>query len=372
MKNPVIACSGLGYVRRGNEAWAQTVAEALQQVGYLVRLVGGGPLPGCRCDYTRIWNIPRDWFAWRPILSWGTRYALEQQTFARSLANHIAKSLPEIVHAADPVLAYRLLLLSRHLGFELVYKDGLLLEHAYWKQFKWVQVLAPHYRDAAHRAGVSVDRCFVIPHMVDLKRFYPRTDTVSARQEILGPDIPEQAIVILAVGDFAPGSNKRLEWIIDEVSRLETHRPVHLLLAGQASATDIARVRRQCQILGNRVHLRPNTPADTMAHLYRAADVMAHAALREPFGIVLLEAMACGVPVIGHSGHAVTEWIIGNGGCTVDMTVPGHLSSTLQKWNNDPKLRFDLGILARQRVEEHFSPENVVPLYRQLYSAIRG
>ena len=99
---------------------------------------------------------------------------------------------------------------------------------------------------------------------------------------------------------------------------------------------------------------------------------MVHAALREPFGIVLLESMACGVPVIGHSGHSVTGWIIGHGGCTVDMTAQGALSAMLRTWNDNPSLRFDLGMAARERVLEHFSPAIITPLYRQLYSLVKA
>jgi glycosyltransferase involved in cell wall biosynthesis len=188
----------------------------------------------------------------------------------------------------------------------------------------------------------------------------------------LGTNLPENALIVLGVGDFSAGSNKRLDWIINEVDRTDLGNNVHLVLAGQASFADIQRVTKLCQKLGDRVHLRPNTSPDSMRTLYQVADVMVHAALREPFGIVLLESMACGVPVIGHSGHSVTGWIIGNGGCTVDMTVSGELSATLRTWNDNPKLRFDFGMAARERVLEHFSPAIITPLYRQFYSVVNS
>ena len=368
----VIACSGLGHVCRGNEAWAHTVAEAIHNDGYPVRLVGGGPLPNFSCDYTRIRNIPRDWFGWRPFISWPKRYAWEQQSFAWALQNHLRQKPASLIHVADPVLAYRLKLSSPSAGYELIYKDGLLLGPLWWRQFKWVQVLAPQYRDEAISMGVAVDRCHVIPHMVNTQKFVQPDNKARIKFEVLGTNLPENALIVLGVGDFSAGSNKRLDWIINEVDRTDLGNNVHLVLAGQASFADIQRVTKLCQKLGDRVHLRPNTPPDSMRMLYQVADVMVHAALREPFGIVLLESMACGVPVIGHSGHSVTGWIIGNGGCTVDMTVPGELSATLRTWNDNPKLRFDFGMAARERVLEHFSPAIITPLYRQFYSVVNS
>ena len=372
MSNTIIACSGLGRVCRGNEAWAQTIAEALHHDGDQVILVGGGPLLDCQCDYTCLWNIPRDWFGWRSFISWQKRYAWEQQSFAWALQNHLRQKSARLVHVADPVLAYRLKLSSPSAGYEVIYKDGLLLGPLWWRQFKWVQVLAPQYRDDAISIGIAVNRCHVIPHMVNTQKFVPPDNKARLKFEVLGTDLPENALVVLGVGDFSAGSNKRLDWIVNEVERTGLGNNIQLVLAGQASFADIQRVKKLCQKLGDRVHLRPNTPPDAMRRLFQAADIMVHAALREPFGIVLLESMACGVPVIGHSGHSVTGWIIGNGGCTVDMTVSGELSAMLRTWNDNPKLRFDFGMAARQRVLDHFSPAIITPLYRQLYSLVKA
>jgi len=335
-----------------------------------MRLAGGGPLADCQCPYTQIWNIPRDWPAWRPFFSWATRYAWEQQSFARALEFHLKRNPAGVVHVADPVLAYRLSLKSRALGYELIYKDGLLLGPAWWKQFRWVQVLAPHYRDDAVAQGINVDHCFVIPHMVDPDRFHPVADKLSARRKVLGHPIPPEAMVIVAAGDFSVGSKKRLDWIVSEVQKLDRGFPVHLVLAGQASPADVSSMRALCAPLGDRVHLRPNTPPADMVALYQSADIMAHAALREPFGIALIEGMACGVPVIGHAGHAVTGWIIGEGGATVDMTLSGALASLVNNWLANPNLVADLGHAARERALAYFSPAAVVPLYKQLYGQV--
>jgi glycosyltransferase involved in cell wall biosynthesis len=108
-----------------------------------------------------------------------------------------------------------------------------------------------------------------------------------------------------------------------------------------------------------------------MPRLYQAADVFAHTALREPFGIVFIEAMSSGLPAVGHR-FPVTDWIIGAGGATVDMTRPGDLARMLDLWRREPNLRLDLGAAARDRVETEFTAGRNLPRYRQLYAAVRA
>jgi glycosyltransferase involved in cell wall biosynthesis len=252
-----------------------------------------------------------------------------------------------------------------------VYKDGLLLGPEWCRRFDWVLVLAPYYFEEAVKAGIKTDRWFIIPHIVDVAHFAPPTDRLLARRAVLGDSAPDGAFVVLAAGDFALQSNKRLDWVVSEVTSLGPDSGVHLLLAGQAAPEDVRRVEDLCRPLGARVHLRPNTPPEKMPDLYRAADAFAHASLREPFGIVFIEALATGIPVVGHR-FPVTEWIIGDGGTTVDMTSPGELARVLDRWRREPSLRRDFGAVARSRAISTFTAEQIVPLYRQLYAAVRA
>jgi type III pantothenate kinase len=304
-------------------------------------------------------------------LPWGRRYAYEQQTFAWALAHRLRRDQPAITHIGDPVLAHRLSLQSQRGGFRVVYKDGLLLGPEWCRRFDWVHVEAPYYRDEAAKAGVKTDRWYVIPYIADVTRFRPVTDRTLARRAVLGPEVPDDAFVVVAVGDFAEESHKRLGWVISEVASLGSDLGVHLLLAGQATADQVRRIADLCRPLGKRAHLRPNTPPEQMSALYQAADAFAHAALREPFGVVFLEALASGLPAVGHP-FPVTAWIIGEGGATVDMTRPGELAATLDRWRRDAGLRRDLGALGRERAATVFSAGRIVPLYRQLYAAVRA
>lgn len=363
-----IACSGLGHIRRGNETWAQGVAEGLHAAGVSVELLGGGPLPGTQCRYTRLANLPRESFLTRSWVSWHRRYRAEQLSMAGNLLLRGAGRRFEILHVADPDLALQMHRRSPS-ALRVIYKDGLLLGPPFCRHFNYVQVLAPYYLDMARNQGVDTRNWFVIPHFVNHNRFHPISDKRAAR-EALGLRGAADALVVLAVGDFSPASNKRLAWIVNEFAALGPESSAHLLLAGQSSASEFTRFELHAKtILGERVHLFSNLQADQIARVYQAADVFAHAALAEPFGIVLLEAMASGLPIAGHQ-FPVTEWIIGTGGEAIDMTQQGRLSTLLRFWESDPALRRELGSRARMRAMSVFCEDKIIPRYQSMYSKV--
>jgi glycosyltransferase involved in cell wall biosynthesis len=362
-----IACSGVGHVARGNETWAHGLAEALHAAGEPVTLFGHGPLK-VRCPYSRIATVRRDHWLWRRWAAWGRRYAWEQSLFALILSRRLRAAGCDIVHTGDPQIAWGLHKRRRQTGCAVIYKDGLLLGPVWNRNFEHVQVLAPHYLAEAQRDGVNTVGWRVIPHFTDPEKFTPAPDPQAARQAILGDAVPHDALVVLAAGALARQSNKRLDWIARELTGLPE---AHLLVVGQAETADRTAFEQELRpLLGARLHLRTNAAPADMPRFYQAADLFAHAALREPFGIVFIEALASGLPVLGHR-FPVTGWIIGDGGVALDMEAPGALTAALRELAANPVRRRELGLQARMRALAAFSPTAVLPLYRKLYAAIR-
>jgi len=369
MPRIAIACSGLGHVHRGNETWAQTVAEGLHRKGMPVTLLGGGKLESA-CPYVHIPNWRRDHPLMRRWVSWGRRYLIEQCTFEIVLARWLKTHPYDVVHMADPALAWRTHRRLRGTKTRVIYQDGLLLSTPWCSKFEWVQVLAPHYREVAAAAGVPTQRWFVIPQLVEPRNFAVPTCRDDIRAEVLGERLPPTSLAVIAVGDMSPEAQKRLDWLVAEVQKIPSDHEVHLMVIGNAhgagATTFIDESRRK---LGARFHPFTNVPAAEMPRYYQTADVFAHAALREPFGIVFVEAMACGLPAVGHT-FPVTQWIIGEGGAIVDMTRPGALSELLVHWHEHPEQRRQLGLKARGRVEQVFALDRVIPLYQSMYEAV--
>lgn len=362
-----IACSGLGWVRRGNETWAQGTAEALHRRAVNVTLFGGGPL-ACSCGYRRIPTLRRDHAAWRGLVDWGRRYALEQSLFAALLSWRLGRGRHDIVHTGDPQVAWGLDRRRQRHDATVVYKDGLLLGPGWCAHFDWVQVLAPHYLDAGSGAGLDTSNWRVIPHFIDPERFQSPKSKIQLRQELLGAALPSNAKLVLAAGALAARSNKRLDWIVREVAAVPD---VHLLVVGQAEPEDVRAFESLARpLLRARLHLRTNLPPEQMPGYFLAADVFAHAALKEPFGIVLIEALAAGLPVLGHS-FPVTRWIIGDGGASLNMEAAGELSAFVRNLLATPRQLQALHNAARERARREFSPDAILPRYEAMYADIR-
>lgn len=365
-----VACSGLGWVRRGNETWARGLGELLASAGEPVVLYGGGECP-VQCRFERLWNVRRDAFPWPRHVPWHVRYLWEQRTFSWSLGRRLRQERGGLLHLADPLLAELMRRRAREWGIRVAYKDGMRLGPEWCARFDWVQVLAPHYKHEAEKRGVDVRRWFVIPHSVDTKRFHPAADSVRARRECPGGALPPKAFVGLVVGDFAPDSRKRLDWLVTEFARLPESLQAHLVVVGNGKPREIAAFeRRMHRVLGDRLQIRTNLDRDALAGLYRAADVFVHAALMEPFGIVFLEAMASGLPTMAHA-YEVTRWILGDAGEVMDMEKPGELAGRLEAWIRMPELRRVVALAARERALSVFDSARILPLYQEMHGAMR-
>jgi glycosyltransferase involved in cell wall biosynthesis len=90
---------------------------------------------------------------------------------------------------------------------------------------------------------------------------------------------------------------------------------------------------------------------------------------KEQFGRVLIEAMACGVPVIGSdSGEIPTT--IGEAGMVFSEGDADGLAAQIARLYNDPVLRMGLGEKARKRAAENFSTSKVGTLYREFFERV--
>ncbi|MGE3313378.1 MAG: glycosyltransferase family 4 protein, partial [Limisphaerales bacterium] len=333
--------------------------------------LGGGPNPDAVAPYVRVPNLRRDFPVLRRLVPWSKRYLAEQLTFLRGLRRRLLAGPWRLVHLCDPDLALQMHWRRGGSGFRVVFKDGMCLGPQWCSRLDFVQVLAPHYRDVvAREAGVDTSGWFVIPHLVDVGRFRPPADRRAARRAWPELGLPQDAFVVLGVGDYSVDGNKRLDWLVREVASLPQSAGAYLVLAGQSDPSRMGRFEAQARgLLGERVRLLRNLPRPQVLRLYEVADVFAHAALREPFGIVFLEAMACGLPLVGHT-WPVTQWVIGDAGETLDMTKPGALSEVLARWAREPEERNAVAGRARRRAEEFFAPDRLVPRYLAMYETI--
>ncbi len=138
--------------------------------------------------------------------------------------------------------------------------------------------------------NIPEDRVFTIPNGVDVKRFSPATsDQKTQARQALG--VPQSALVVGFVGsDF---SRKGL-WPLARAIMLS--RDLYLVVAGRDSSSE--KLNRLISDAGVKSSIRYLGPVDNVLSLLWASDVFALPSLYEPSSNAILEAMACGLPIV--------------------------------------------------------------------------
>jgi 1,2-diacylglycerol 3-alpha-glucosyltransferase len=122
--------------------------------------------------------------------------------------------------------------------------------------------------------------------------------------------------------------------------------------------------------LGERVRFLPDLPRDSMPDLYRAADAFVLASLQEMFGIVLLEALATGLPVLCNDTPDFRA-IVGPGGLYGDFRGQDGLARGLTGLLH-PATRTKLAQAGRAHVERNFSEPAVIGAIAAMYQSVQA
>lgn len=177
--------------------------------------------------------------------------------------------------------------------------------------------------------GAGEGRIAVAPCGVDLDRFRP-VDRTAARGRI-GADAGKP--LVLYVGRLAP--EKGLERLIQAVARLDRISGLQLIVVGGDGERDAARRRmaawcRSCGI-ADRVVFKGRVEQRELPLFYSAADLLALPSAYESFGMVALEALACGTPVAATRVGAMEELLRNpaNGRLTDDLH-PSSLAAAIE------------------------------------------
>jgi glycosyltransferase involved in cell wall biosynthesis len=177
--------------------------------------------------------------------------------------------------------------------------------------------LAARMRDL----GIRRDHMHVLRNGVDTALFAP-FPRANARQHL---GLEERCTWVLAVGNLVP--EKGFDLLIHAVSRMET---VRLLIVGQGpTRQELSSLA--ARVAGGRVEFRDNVPQSELRFHYAACDVLGVPSLREGWPNVILEAMACGTPVVASRVGGIPE-ILGPGapGTMVDERNPDAWTGALR------------------------------------------
>jgi glycosyltransferase involved in cell wall biosynthesis len=357
-----LLCTGLGNIYRGHEIFARDLFTLVGDSVDITLFKGAGEAAPRELVIS---NIARDSALlqhiqlpvspkWHAMAVSQEQLRIEAETFTYAALGPLLEGGYDIIHCLEREVC-ELLYGLRHLFRvtpKIVFSNGGAIPAADLPSCDFVQEHSPDNLRQSARG-----KAFMIPHGVDVKLFHP--DVKSDFRAAHG--IAEDAFVVISVGTVCYW-HKRMDYVIREVA---AHPHAHLVIVGQESADTPAIKALGEQLLPGRITFT-RMPHDRLPEAYAAADVFVLGSLFETFGIVYIEAMAMGLPVIA-TNHPNQRAIIGEG-IFVDMAKPGALATALRDTTAE-QLR-ELGRRGRAVAVREYDLDRLRQRYVEHYTAI--
>jgi glycosyltransferase involved in cell wall biosynthesis len=247
-------------------------------------------------------------------------------------------------------------------SYRLIHPTGGQLSKIPASHRDYVHHVTPCYVPLAEQCGFPRENQFLIPHFIhvaDVAAARNRAERVRLRSEL---GIPEGMPVVLSVGNI-DAHVKRMDYVVRECAALQCS--VFLLLLGQQDAASRSIASLAAERLGPDRFAILTVPRQAVYGYYALADVFVLASLREGFGLVFLEALAAGVPVIAHD-YDVSRYVLGEQGLLADLSQPGVLTRALEKLLAEPQSE----AARRSRIEfvqRRYEAQALKEDYRQMF-----
>lgn len=233
------------------------------------------------------------------------------------------------------------------------------------RQADRVIVYTPYEREHLARRGVERDRLRVVGVGVDAER-YSSADGRALRDRMGWGDRP----VIITLARHEP--HKRIDMVIEAMRHVWRKFPEsQLVIAGERTIHSL-KLDRQIDSLPDEQRARV-TKIDRFtqgekAQMLAASDVLVLASRYESFGIVFVEAWACGKPVVGIRTGPISGVIDdGQDGLLAAYDDPGGMADALCAVLGDAERRAAMGAAGRRKVLANYTWEIVTRRFREVY-----
>ncbi|HEY3312579.1 MAG TPA: glycosyltransferase family 4 protein [Anaerolineales bacterium] len=222
-----------------------------------------------------------------------------------------------------------------------------------------VSAVSPRVAEALKKYPHSPHLIPIVWNGVDTEIFYP------------GQKNTNKNGFILSVGRLGPG--KGLEDLIDSMPSISAmNKDIKLIITGDGPVRAALEQRVKAYHLNDRVHFEGHvSDRDRLVDLYQKASLFVLPSHHEGLPTVILEAMACGCPVIATNVGGVPNVIEdGKNGIIIPPGDPNHLAGAVQALLGDPEKLTEMGMQARLSVEERFSWNQTGSRFVELYSGM--
>jgi alpha-1,6-mannosyltransferase len=215
-------------------------------------------------------------------------------------------------------------------------------------------VLAPSRIMVDHLDAIGVPGAVHQPLGIDSSVFRPQRRDATLREHL---HLAPEARLLVYAGRFTP--EKKLHVLIDAVRLLGA--PYHLVLVGGGDALPFCdRVK----------HIPFQHDQRQLARLLASCDVLVHPGDRETFGLIVLEAMACGLPVVATNKGGVAELVDAETGILAEPNDVASLAGAIEAIYQCDMAR--MGLAARRKAVERYDWNEILPQVVGRYEALVG
>jgi L-malate glycosyltransferase len=293
---------------------------------------------------------------------------------------HIRQFKPELIHsmfeqeslgALEVILAHWL---SASRAPLILYSNQNILRQRSWavRLLSRLTMQAAQHVLCASNEAISVLRqqgyqggCSVMPPVgVDTRSFYPKPVPDLRRQ------LGVSGLVVGYVGRLV--SDKGVDTLLQAVAQVNL--PMHLVIVGSGPQQTYFHALSQELHIANSCHFVNSVSYDDIANYMNLFDILVVPSQTRPnwkeqFGRVLIEAMACKIPIIGSNSGAIPE-VIGDAGLIFPEGDSTALVGCLEQLLISPDLRCDLAERGYHRVLAHYTQEHIARQTAEFYHQI--
>lgn len=207
------------------------------------------------------------------------------------------------------------------------------------------------------------DKCTVIYNGVDVQRFKPlkKSEKEKVREEL---KLPASEPLIIYVGRFV--KQKGINYLFEAFKRISKEKGINLLMIGKGPEFEFFKAASRRM----KVKMIYNAPEEKLPLYFACADVCVVPSLWEPFGLVAVEAMACGLPVIASNVGGLREIIEKDCGVLVKPADSNALADEIVEMLRNEDKRKKMGMNGRKRAEKYFSWETVTKKLYNFYQKL--
>jgi glycosyltransferase involved in cell wall biosynthesis len=211
----------------------------------------------------------------------------------------------------------------------------------------WLSPLPGLARQVLKKTHLSPQKLHVVPLGIELEKFADPALTRAVARQKLNLHVPADAVLLGLIGRFDDGKGQ--DFLVEELAILRRQHPnLHLLLVGESTRNEGNAYRdavlRRVRELGIEavVHIREFTPQPEIA--YRALDISITGSTSETYGMVTIEAMAAGLPVIATATGGTLEIVDdGRTGLLFPLRNAAAFEAAIGRLLHEPELMQQLG-----------------------------